>query len=86
MLGPGAYRPDPTEGITAIADLPPPEIVPYSPTTLLNEVSREGAFSCARDRPGADAVVYLPRTVGPHPPGRLCGATPRPITCGLARP
>src|SRR5215470_11091197 len=30
MLGPGIYRPDPTEGITAIADLPPPEIVPYS--------------------------------------------------------
>jgi len=30
MLGPGAYRPDPTEGITAIADLPPPELVPYS--------------------------------------------------------
>ena len=29
MFGPGAYRPDPTEGITAIADLPPPEIVPY---------------------------------------------------------
>ena len=32
MFGPGAYRPDPTEGITAIADLPPPEIVPYSRT------------------------------------------------------
>ena len=30
MFGPGAYRPDPTEGITAIADLPPPEIIPYS--------------------------------------------------------
>ena len=30
MLGPGAYRPDPTEGITALADLPPPEIIPYS--------------------------------------------------------
>ena len=30
MLGPGVYRPDPTEGITAIADLPPPELVPYS--------------------------------------------------------
>jgi len=30
MVGPGAYRPDPTEGMTAIADLPPPEIVPYS--------------------------------------------------------
>ena len=28
MFSPGAYRPDPTEGITAIADLPPPEIVP----------------------------------------------------------
>jgi len=32
MFGPGAYRPDPTEGITAIADLPPPEIVAYSRT------------------------------------------------------
>ena len=30
MLGPGAYRPDPTEGIMAIADLPPPAIVPCS--------------------------------------------------------
>ena len=30
MFGPGAYRPDPTEGITTIADLPPPEIVPSS--------------------------------------------------------
>ena len=27
MFGPGAYRPDPTEGITAIADLPQAEIV-----------------------------------------------------------
>jgi hypothetical protein len=32
MFGPGAYHPDPTEGITAIADLPPPEIVPSSRT------------------------------------------------------
>jgi len=30
MFGPGAYRPDPTAGMTAIADLPPPEIVPAS--------------------------------------------------------
>jgi hypothetical protein len=30
MFGPGAYRPDPTEGITVPAGLPPPEIVPYS--------------------------------------------------------
>ena len=42
-----------------------------NPTTLLNEVSREGAFSCARDRHGDDAVACLPRTVGPHPHGRL---------------
>jgi hypothetical protein len=30
MVGPGAYRPDPPEGMTAIADLPPPEVVPAS--------------------------------------------------------
>ncbi len=30
MFGPGEYRPDPSEGITAPADLPQPEIVPYS--------------------------------------------------------
>jgi hypothetical protein len=30
MFGPGAYRPDPTEGITALAALPQPEIVLYS--------------------------------------------------------
>ena len=30
MFGPGAYRSDPTEGMTAIADLPPPELVPSS--------------------------------------------------------
>src|SRR2546428_9231546 len=27
MFGPGAYQPDPTAGITAMANLPPPEIV-----------------------------------------------------------
>jgi hypothetical protein len=30
MFGPGAYRPDPTEGIAVPADLPPPEVVLYS--------------------------------------------------------
>src|SRR2546429_9485127 len=30
MFGPGAYRPDPTEGITALAELPQPESVPSS--------------------------------------------------------
>ena len=33
MSGPGEYRPDPSEGITAAADLPPPELVPYVATT-----------------------------------------------------
>jgi hypothetical protein len=47
------------------------EVVLNNPTTLLNEVSRAGAFSCVRDRPGADAVACLPRTVAPHPHGRL---------------
>jgi hypothetical protein len=28
MFGPGTSRPDPTEGMTALADLPRPEIVP----------------------------------------------------------
>ena len=42
-----------------------------NPTTLLNTIPHEGAFSCARDRHGADAVACLPRTVAPHPPGRL---------------
>src|SRR5262249_32497886 len=43
----------------------------FTPTTLLNDVSRAGAFSCARERHGDDAVACRPRTVGPHPPGRL---------------
>jgi len=34
MFGPGAYRPDSTEGITAIADLPSPEIGNGSKVTL----------------------------------------------------
>jgi hypothetical protein len=37
-----------------------------NPTTLLNELSRQGAFSCARDRPGEYAVACPPRAVGPH--------------------
>ena len=32
MCGPGASRPDPPAGIPAMADLPPPEIVPSSRT------------------------------------------------------
>jgi hypothetical protein len=42
MFGPGAYRPDPTAGMTAIADLPQPEIVPYSRNDIRNAGPRCG--------------------------------------------
>ena len=49
MCGPGAYRPDPTEGMTAIADLPAPEIVPYSRTDKRHPCPRCG-HSAYRDK------------------------------------
>jgi len=49
MFGPGVYRPDPTEGITAIADLPPPEIVPYSRNDKRHPCPRCG-HSAYRDK------------------------------------
>ena len=42
MFGPGAYRPDPTEGMTAIADLPQSELVPYSRNDKRNVCPRCG--------------------------------------------
>jgi hypothetical protein len=42
VFGPGAYRPDPSEGITAIADRPQPEIVPYSRNDIRNACPRCG--------------------------------------------
>jgi hypothetical protein len=42
VFGPGTYRPDPTEGITAIADLPQPEIVPSSRNDQRNVCPRCG--------------------------------------------
>jgi hypothetical protein len=42
MVGPGAYRPDPSEGITATADLPQPAIVPYSRNDIRNACPRCG--------------------------------------------
>jgi hypothetical protein len=35
MFGPGAYRPDPSEGMTSPADLPPPEIVHIPPNYVV---------------------------------------------------
>jgi hypothetical protein len=49
MVGPGAYRPDPTEGMTAIADLPPPEIVSYSRNDKRPPCPRCG-HSASRDK------------------------------------
>ena len=64
-------RPDEKKTTTESIELYKQSLEGNNPTTLLNEVSREGAFSCARDRHGDDAVACLPRTVGPHPHGRL---------------
>jgi hypothetical protein len=49
MFGPGAYRPDPSEGMSAIADLPPPEIVPASRTYTRQACPRCG-HQAYRDR------------------------------------
>jgi hypothetical protein len=42
LFGPGEYRPDPSAGITAPKDLPPPEIVPYSRKDLRQPCPRCG--------------------------------------------
>jgi hypothetical protein len=49
MFGPGEYRPDPSAGITAPADLPPPEIVPSSRTYTRQACPRCG-HSAYRDK------------------------------------
>src|SRR6516164_4939194 len=42
MYGPGEYRPDPSAGITAPADLPQPEIIPYSRNDIRQACPRCG--------------------------------------------
>src|SRR5262249_31416026 len=49
MCGPGEYRPDPSAGITAPADLPRPEIVPYSRNDIRQPCPRCG-HSAYRDK------------------------------------
>ena len=49
MLGPGAYRPDPTTGMIMIADLPPPEIVP-SRRNDTRQLCPRGGHSAYRDK------------------------------------
>jgi DNA-directed RNA polymerase subunit RPC12/RpoP len=50
MFGPGAYRPDPSAGIPAPADLPQPAIVPYSRNDRRNACPRCG-HAAYRDKP-----------------------------------
>src|SRR5215217_8533041 len=69
MFGPGAYRSDPTEGITAIADLPQPEIVPYSGNDKRQPCPRCG-HSAYRDK-------QLQRTL--HDLGNLALWCPRDL-------
>ena len=49
MFGPGEYRPDPSAGITAPADLPQPEIISYSRNDLRQSCPRCG-HSAYRDK------------------------------------
>src|SRR5262245_35458200 len=49
MYGPGEYRPDSSAGITAPADLPQPEIVPYSRNDIRQSCPRCG-HSAYRDK------------------------------------
>src|SRR5215471_19024782 len=58
MFGPGAYRPDPSEGITVPADLPQPEIVSYSRNNLRQPCPRCG-HSAYRDKPSYRTLHVL---------------------------
>ncbi len=49
MLGPGAYGPDPTEGITPPEDLPKPRVVQHTRNLAHRPCPRCGK-SCSRDR------------------------------------
>src|SRR3989449_8758348 len=69
MFGPGTYRPDPTEGITALAELPQPEIVPYSRNETRHPCPRCG-HSAYRDKQSQRALhdlgnldVWCPRAL-----------------------
>jgi hypothetical protein len=69
MCGPGAYRLDPSEGITLPADLPPPEIVPYSRNDIRQPCPRCG-HAAYRDK-------QSPRTL--HDLGNLDVWCPRAL-------
>jgi hypothetical protein len=54
MVGPGAYRPDPSAGIPALADVPQPEMVPYR--------RHAKRHVCPRGGPVAERDTQSPRT------------------------
>jgi hypothetical protein len=60
MFGPGAYRPDPTEGITAIANLPPPEIVSSKRTYPRQACPRCGYTTWGISTSGVHAILWSP--------------------------
>ena len=64
MFGPGVYRPDPTEGITTIADLPPPEIVPLVAMTSGNHVHAVGTQPIGTSRPSGRCTTRAISTCG----------------------
>lgn len=69
MLGPGAYCPDPTEGITRPEDLPKPRVVQQSRNFTHRPCPRCGK-SCYRDRVFTRAL---------HDVGDLISGRPREI-------
>src|SRR5215813_14825534 len=76
MCGPGEYRPDPSAGITAPADLPRPEIVPDSRNDLRQPCPRCG-HSAYRDKQSH-------RTL--HAVGNLAVWCPRDLLVTSAQP
>ena len=75
MSGPGTYRPDPTEGITALAELPQPEIVSYS--------RNEKRQPCPRCRHSAYRDKQSQRTL--HDLGNLDVWCPRDLVVTYAQ-
>src|SRR4029453_16831781 len=66
MVGPGVYRPDPTEGITAIADLPPPENVPASRTYTRQACPRCGHQAYRDKQYNGGCTIWAISTSGVH--------------------
>jgi len=66
MFGPGEYRPDPSAGITAPADLPQPEIVPYSRNDIRQPCPRCG-HQAYRDKQSQRTLHDLGNLVSNRP-------------------